>query len=32
MTPRQRERLAIGIKEVALNWSIGFADAHEIDS
>jgi ribonuclease HII len=32
MTPRQRERLAIQIKEVALNWSVGFADAHEIDS
>ena len=31
MTPRQRERLAIRIKEVALNWSVGFADAHEID-
>jgi ribonuclease HII len=32
MTPRQRERLAIQIKNVALNWSVGFADAHEIDS
>jgi len=32
MTPRQRERLAIQIKDVALNWSVGFADAHEIDS
>ena len=32
MTPRQRERLAIQIKEVALNWSVGFATAHEIDS
>jgi len=31
MTPRQRERLAIQIKEVALNWSVGFATAHEID-
>jgi ribonuclease HII len=31
MTPRQRERLAIKIKEIALNWSVGFADAHEID-
>jgi ribonuclease HII len=31
MTPRQRERLAIQIKDVALNWSVGFADAHEID-
>ena len=32
MTPRQRGRLAIQIKEVALNWSVGFATAHEIDS
>jgi ribonuclease HII len=32
MTPRQRERLAINIKEIALNWSVGFATAHEIDS
>ena len=32
MTPLQRKRLAINIKEVALNWSVGFADAHEIDS
>jgi ribonuclease HII len=32
MTHLQRERLAIKIKEVALNWSVGFADAHEIDS
>ncbi len=31
MTPRQRERLAIKIKDVALNWSVGFATAHEID-
>jgi ribonuclease HII len=31
MTPRQRERLAIQIKEVAWNWSVGFATAHEID-
>lgn len=31
MTPRQRERLAISIKEVALNWSVGFATANEID-
>jgi ribonuclease HII len=31
MTPPARERLAISIKEVALNWSVGFADAHEID-
>src|SRR5260221_12406946 len=32
MTPRQRERLAIQIKAVALNWSVGFADTHEIDA
>ena len=32
MTPRQRERLALQIKEVALNWGVGFADAHEIDT
>lgn len=32
MTPRERERLAIRIKEVALNWSVGFSTAHEIDS
>lgn len=32
MTPRQRERLAITIKEIALNWSVGFASAVEIDS
>lgn len=32
MTPRQRERLANSIKEVALTWSVGFADAHEIDA
>ena len=31
MTPRQREQLAISIKEVALNWSVGFATANEID-
>lgn len=31
MTPRERERLAIQIKEVALNWSVGFAGASEID-
>lgn len=31
MTHLQRERLALHIKEVALNWSVGFADAHEID-
>lgn len=32
LTPRARERLAIPIKEIALNWSVGFADAHEIDA
>jgi len=32
MTPLQRERLAITIKEIALNWSVGFASAVEIDS
>ena len=32
MTPLQRERLAPRIKEVALNWSVGFASAAEIDS
>ena len=32
MTPRARERLAIHIKEVALNWSVGFATAEEIDA
>jgi ribonuclease HII len=31
MTPRARERLATQIKEVALNWSVGFATADEID-
>jgi len=31
MSPRQRERLAIQIKAVALNWSVGFATANEID-
>ncbi|MEP7133447.1 MAG: ribonuclease HII [Chloroflexota bacterium] len=31
MTPRERERLAIQIKEVALNWGVGFATAQEID-
>jgi ribonuclease HII len=31
MTPRARERLATQIKEVALNWSVGFATANEID-
>jgi ribonuclease HII len=32
MTPRERERLAIQIKEIALNWSVGFATANEIDA
>ena len=32
MTPRARERLALRIKAVALNWSIGFATADEIDA
>ena len=32
MTPRERERLAIQIKEIALNWSVGFAAANEIDA
>jgi len=32
MTPRARERLAIQIKDVALNWSVGFAAALEIDT
>lgn len=32
LTARARERLAIPIREVALNWSVGFADAHEIDA
>jgi ribonuclease HII len=31
MTPRARARLAIQIKDVALNWSVGFATAVEID-
>jgi ribonuclease HII len=31
MTPRERARLAIQIKGVALNWSVGFASADEID-
>ena len=31
MTPRQRERLAIQIKDVALEWEVGFATAQEID-
>ena len=32
MTPRARERLAIEIKAVALNWSVGLATADEIDA
>ena len=32
MTHLQRERLAIQIKDIALNWSVGFASAHEIDT
>jgi len=32
MTPRARARLAICIKEAALNWSVGFAAAFEIDT
>ena len=32
MTPRARESLAPRIKETALTWSVGFADAGEIDS
>ena len=31
MTPLARERLAIPIKDVALDWSVGFASADEID-
>jgi ribonuclease HII len=31
MTPRERARLAIQIKAVALDWSVGFATAVEID-
>lgn len=31
MTPRQRELCAPVIKEAALTWSVGFADASEID-
>jgi ribonuclease HII len=31
MTPRQRERLSIQIKDVALEWEVGFATAEEID-
>src|SRR5215510_11676297 len=32
MTPLERGSLAPHIKEVALNWSVGFATAEEIDS
>ena len=32
MTPLARERLAIRIKAVALNWSVGYATADEIDA
>jgi len=32
MTPREREQLAPRIKATALNWSVGFASAEEIDS
>lgn len=32
LTPLARESLAPRIREVALAWSVGFADAHEIDS
>jgi len=32
LTPREREQLAPRIKETALNWSVGFATAQEIDS
>jgi ribonuclease HII len=32
MTPRARARLAIQIKAVSLNWSVGFATADEIDA
>jgi ribonuclease HII len=32
MTPRERERLAIRIKDVALSWSVGFSTANEIDA
>ena len=31
MTPRERESLAPSIKKVALDWSVGFATADEID-
>ena len=32
MTPRARARLALQIKAVAMNWSVGFATADEIDA
>ena len=32
LTPRAREALAPRIREIALAWSVGFADAHEIDA
>ena len=32
MTPREREQLAPRIKDIALNWSVGFASSEEIDS
>ena len=31
MTPHEREQLAPRVKETALNWSVGFASAEEID-
>jgi len=32
MTPHERERLAIKIRDTALTWSVGFASADEIDA
>lgn len=32
MTPRARARLALQIKAISLNWSVGFATADEIDA
>ena len=32
LTPLQRDSIAPAIKEIALAWSVGFADAEEIDS
>ena len=32
LTPLQRDSIAQAIKEIALAWSVGFADAEEIDS